>query len=342
MTRLSIAACLLLVLACAAPEAPVSESPAEAPVAPDVEWAIAIHGGAGVISKDVSEEWKEAHYEALSEALTLGRDMLEQGADGLDVVEQVIHWLEDSPLFNAGKGAVFTNEGKNELDAAIMDGRDLNCGAVSGVTRVKNPISLARKVMTESRHVFFVREGAERFADEMNLEKVDPEYFFVQSRWDSLERARAREAEALKAAEADKHGTVGCVVLDRAGNLSAGTSTGGLTNKRFGRVGDVPVIGAGTYANNKTAAVSCTGFGEQFIRNNVAHDVSALVEYKGLSVNEAAREVIHGKLDEGDGGLIAVGADGEIAMVFNSGGMFRGGADSTGRFEVGIWEQTRD
>ena len=250
------------------------------------------------------------------------------------MVEQVIRMLEDSPLFNAGKGSVFTHDGKNELDAAIMDGRDLNCGAVSGVTRVKNPISLARLVMTESRHVFFVREGAERFADEMGVEKVDPGYYFTQRRWDSLQKALAEENEQ----EAEKHGTVGCVVLDQAGNLAAGTSTGGMTNKRFGRVGDVPVIGAGTYANNRTVAVSCTGFGEQFIRNNVAHDVSALVEYKGLGVNEAAEAVIHGKLDPGDGGLIAVGAGGEIALVFNSGGMFRGAADSGGRFDVAIWE----
>ena len=330
---------LLVLAACAAPEPPPTASaPTPEPVAPTAEWAIAIHGGAGVISRDVDEEWKAEHRDALAEALTLGRDMLDQGADGLDVVEQVVRYLEDSPLFNAGKGSVFTRDGKNELDAAVMDGRDLNCGAVSGVTRVKNPISLARLVMTESSHVFFVREGAERFADEMGVEKVDPEYFFVQRRWDSLQRALEKEKEE----EAEKHGTVGCVVLDRAGNLFAGTSTGGMTNKRFGRVGDVPVIGAGTYANNKTVAVSCTGWGEKFIRNSVAHDVSALIEYKGLGVQLAAEQVIHGKLDEGDGGLIAVGASGEIAMVFNSSGMFRGAADSNGRFEVGIWKDNEE
>ncbi|MCP3962031.1 MAG: isoaspartyl peptidase/L-asparaginase [bacterium] len=333
-TKLSLPV-LLFLSACAAPEPPATETapPPEA-AAPTAEWAIAIHGGAGVISRDVDEEWKQAHRDALSEALTLGKDMLDEGAEGLDVVEQVIRVLEDSPLFNAGKGSVFTHDGKNELDAAIMDGRDLNCGAISGVTRVKNPISLARLVMTESRHVFFVREGAERFAEEMGVEKVDPEYYFVQRRWDALQKALDKE----KQEEAEKHGTVGCVVLDRAGNLAAGTSTGGMTNKRFGRVGDVPVIGAGTYANNATVAVSCTGWGEKFIRNNVAHDVSARIEYKGLGVRQAAEEVIHGKLDEGDGGLIAVGAGGEIAMVFNSSGMFRGAADSNGRFEVGIWQ----
>ena len=324
---------LIVLAACAAPEPTEAPPPAPRPVAaPAVEWAIAIHGGAGVISKEMEEAKRQAYLDDLKAALDLGRDLLAGGAPGLDVVEQVVRLLEDSPRFNAGKGAVFTHDGKNELDAAIMDGRDLSCGAVSGVTTVKNPITLARKVMSESRHVFFVREGAERFAEEMGVERVEPEYFFTQRRWDSLQKALAKEKEA------EKHGTVGCVVLDRAGNLAAGTSTGGLTNKRFGRVGDVPVIGAGTYAKNTTAAVSCTGFGEQFIRHSVAHDVSALMEYKGLGVREAAEAVIHGKLNDGDGGLIAVSATGEIAMVFNSAGMFRGAADATGRFEVAIWE----
>ncbi len=338
LSRLLPALTLLLSGACTAPEPSTTEPATEAPdEAPRPDWAIAIHGGAGVIPKDFGEEKKQAYIDGLDAALALGRDLLADGSQGLDVVEQVIRRLEDSPLFNAGKGAVFTHDGLNELDAAIMDGRDLSCGAVSGVTRVKNPISLARLVMTESRHVFFVREGAERFADQMGVERVDPEYYFVQRRWDALEKARAKE-RAEQAEEVEKHGTVGCVVLDRQGNLAAGTSTGGMTNKRFGRVGDVPVIGAGTYANNKTVAVSCTGHGEKFIRNNVAHDVSALIEYRGLSVGEAAEAVIHGKLEPGDGGLIAVGASGEIALVFNSEGMFRGAADSGGRFDVAIWE----
>ncbi len=334
-----LCALILLLAACAAPEPSPTETASPEPAeAPRPEWAIAIHGGAGTIPKGTEAE-KEAYLDGLGEALSIGRGMLAEGAGGLDVVEQVIRYLEDSPLFNAGKGSVFTHDGLNELDAAIMDGRDLSCGAVSGVTRIKNPITLARKVMTESRHVFFVREGAERFAEQMGLEMVEPDYFFTQRRWDSLQKALAEEeAEAAAAADADKHGTVGCVVLDKAGNLAAGTSTGGMTNKRFGRVGDVPVIGAGTYANNKTVAVSCTGWGEKFIMNAVAHDVSALIEYKGLSVGEAAREVIHGKLEPGDGGLIAVGADGEIALEFNSDGMFRGAADSNGRFDVAIWE----
>ncbi len=346
LARLLPVTIFLLLGACAAPETttpepaapPAAEESPAAAAAAKMDWAIAIHGGAGVISRDIAEDKKQAYLDDLGAALALGRGLLDEGAEGLDVVEQVIRHLEDSPLFNAGKGAVFTHDGLNELDAAIMDGRDLNCGAVTGVTRIKNPISLARLVMTESRHVFFVGAGAERFAEQMGVETVEPEYYFTQRRWDSLQKALAKEKEEEAAAPAEKHGTVGCVVLDRAGNLAAGTSTGGMTNKRFGRVGDVPVIGAGTYANNSTVAVSCTGFGEQFIRHNVAHDVSALVEYQGLSVNAAAEAVIHGKLNEGDGGLIAVGATGEIALVFNSKGMFRGAADSGGRFEVAIWE----
>ena len=324
---------LLVLAACTAPEASETAAPA-AETTPRLDWAIAIHGGAGVIPKTMEEEKKQAYFDGLEQALTLGRDLLAEGAEALDVVEQVIHVFEDSPLFNAGKGAVFTHDGKNELEAAIMDGRDLSCGAVSGVTTVKYPISLARKVMTDSRHVFFMREGAERFADEMGLERVEPEYFFVQRRWDALQKALAEEEEQAE----DKHGTVGCAVLDRAGNLAAGTSTGGLTNKRFGRVSDVPVIGAGTYANNRTVAISCTGWGEKFIRHTVAYDVSALMEYKGLSVEEAARIVIHEKLDPGDGGLVAVAHNGDIALAFNSAGMFRGAANSAGRFDVAIWE----
>ncbi len=330
----------VLLAACAAPQ-PADPDPAAAPAASGSaargarqEWAIAIHGGAGVIPKTMEEEKKQAYFAALEEALGLGRDLLEQGGTSLDVVEQVIRFLEDTPLFNAGKGAVFTHEGHHELDAAIMDGSNLGCGAISGVKTVKNPISLARKVMTDSRHVFFVGDGAEAFATEAGVERVEQDYFFAQRRHDQWQAALAREQ-----AEADeKHGTVGCVVLDRAGNLAAGTSTGGMTNKRYGRVGDVPVIGAGTYANNKTVAISCTGWGEKFIRNNVAHDVSATMEYKGLGVQEAAESVIHGKLEAGDGGLIAVAHDGSIALVFNSEGMFRGAADAGGRFEIAIWE----
>lgn len=327
---------MLALVGCAGGEAPGEQEAAEPEPPPPVEWALAIHGGAGVIPKTMAEEEQAAYFETLREALEIGRQGLEAGDSSLDVVERVVRHLEDSPLFNAGKGAVFTHDGSHELDAAIMDGRDLSCGSVSGLRTVKNPITLARKVMTESPHVFFQGEGAEVFANEMGVERVDPEYFHVERRYQQWQQALERERESETSD--DKHGTVGAVALDRAGNLAAATSTGGMTNKRYGRVGDVPIIGAGTYAKNATAAISCTGFGEQFIRNTVAHDVSALVEYQGLGVEEAAKEVIHGKLNEGDGGLIAVGHDGSIALVFNSVGMFRGAADASGRFDVTIWE----
>ena len=308
----------------------------ETSAAPRPEFALAIHGGAGVIPKDMEPE-KVAEYEAaLERALAHGRDRLAEGASALDVVEEVVVLLEDDPLFNAGKGAVFTHDGRNELDAAIMDGRDLSCGAVARVTTIKNPIRLARGVMEQSRHVFMVGDGAEAFADGLGLDRVEPDYYFTQRRYDSLQKAIEKEQSNQE--HGDQHGTVGCVAMDKEGNLAAATSTGGMTNKRFGRIGDVPVIGAGTYANNATVAVSCTGRGEEFIRHNVAHSVSAMIEHKGLSLQQAADAVIHGKLAKGDGGLIAVGADGSIALVFDSPGMFRGAADSVGRFEVAIWE----
>lgn len=298
---------------------------------PPGRWAIAIHGGAGTIPRDIPAAEKEQYLASLRAALTLGKEVLEKGGTSLDAVEKVVRFLEDDPLFNAGKGAVFTHEGTNELDAAIMDGRTLSCGSVAGVKTVKNPISLARLVMEKSPHVFMVGEGAEKFAAEMKVEVVPKEYFFTQKRWDQLQAALKKEAE-----EKDKD-TVGAVARDVHGNLAAATSTGGMTNKRFGRLGDVPVIGAGTYANNKTCAVSGTGWGEKFIRHTVAHDISALIEYANLSVQQAAETVIQRKLDRGDGGVIVVGRDGAIAMVFNSAGMYRGAADSTGRFEVAIW-----
>lgn len=325
-----LSSCVLMT-ACESPEA---QEGTAAETAPRAEWAIAIHGGAGVISKDIADEKKQEYFAALEAALTLGRDMLDRGDKGLDVVEAVIRRLEDTPLFNAGKGAVFTHEGAHELDAAIMDGSTLECGAVAGLTSVRNPISLARHVMEDSEHVFLLGAGAERFADEMGVERVEQDYYFDDYRHEQWQKALAEDA-----GEEEKYGTVGCVVLDRDGNLAAGTSTGGMTNKRFGRVGDVPIIGAGTYANNRSVAVSGTGWGEKFIMNTVAHDISALVEYRGLSVQEAAETVILRKLDPGDGGVIAVGHDGSIALTYNSKGMFRGAADSTGRFDVAIWEQ---
>lgn len=294
------------------------------------QWSLAIHGGAGTIPKDIPESQKQEYLKSLRAALEVGRKVLAGGGTSLDAVEKVVRFLEDDPLFNAGKGAVFTNEGTHELDAAIMDGRDLSCGSVASLKTVKNPISLARMVMEKSPHVFMVGQGAERFADEMKVERVDQKYFFTQKRYDDWQKKLKEEAEKDK-------DTVGAVALDVHGNLAAATSTGGMTNKRFGRLGDVPVIGAGTYANNKTAAISATGWGEQFIKHTVAHDISALMEYKGLTLQQAADEVIHRKLQKDDGGVIGVARDGSIALVFNSEGMYRGAADSNGRSEVAIW-----
>jgi len=345
-SALSVLVGSLILAACSpAPEAtPASKAQGDSTTsAPAAEWALAIHGGAGVRRANVPADMEPAYQESLEEALELGKSMLTAGSSSLDTVEAVVRKLENDPLFNAGRGAVFTNEGTNELDAAIMDGETLDCGAVSGITTVKNPITLARRVMDSSRHVFMTGEGAERFADEMQADRAPAEYFFVQRRYDQWQRAVDKEkAKTEKAARklsgnADTIGTVGAVALDKEGNLAAATSTGGMTNKRFGRVGDVPVIGAGTYANNRTCAVSGTGVGEQFIRHTVAADVSARMEHGGASLQEAAATVIHDRLNENDGGLIAVGRDGSISTPFNSEGMFRGAADSNGRFDVAIW-----
>lgn len=311
---------------------PPESSPEQTAATAKPSWALAIHGGAGTIPKNIPESEREEYLKSLRAALEVGRKILADGGTSLDAVERVVRTLEDDPRFNAGKGAVFTHEGTNELDAAIMDGRNLACGSVAGVKTVKNPISLARMVMEKSPHVFMVGQGAEKFAEEMKIEKVDPKYFFTQRRWDQLQEALRKEKE-----EKPK-GTVGAVALDVHGNLAAATSTGGMTNKRFGRLGDVPVIGAGTYANNRTCAISATGWGEQFIKHTVAHDISALMEYKGLTLQQAADEVIHRKLQKDDGGVIGVAKDGSIALVFNSEGMYRGAADSNGRFDVAIWE----
>ncbi|HEY3572094.1 MAG TPA: isoaspartyl peptidase/L-asparaginase [Thermoanaerobaculia bacterium] len=298
--------------------------------APRPQWAIAIHGGAGTIPKTMPEAKKQEYLRSLNQALKIGQEVLQQGGTSLDAVEKVIRFLEDDPLFNAGKGAVYTHEGTHELDAAIMDGSDLSCGSVAALKTVKHPISLARLVKEKSPHVFLVGEGAEAFASEMKVERVPNSWFDTPERYQQLQ-------EALKE-EPKEHGTVGCVALDSHGNLAAGTSTGGLTNKRFGRLGDVPVIGAGTYANNKTCALSATGIGEEFIKHTVTHDISALMEYKGLSLQAAMDLVIHHKLKPGDGGVIGVAHDGSIGLVFNSEGMYRGAADSNGRFEIKIWE----
>jgi len=299
------------------------------------EYALVIHGGAGVITRNSMDSLTEKSYrEAVDSALTVGEKILADGGTSLDAVEVVVAWMEDNPLFNAGRGAVFTHEGRNELDASIMNGKDLMAGAVGGVTHVKNPIKLARAVMEKSPHVMLTGKGAEEFAKEHNIELVDSSWFFTQRRWD----AHIKGLEEEKAAAAEKHGTVGAVALDKYGNLAAATSTGGMTNKRWNRIGDSPIIGAGTYANNKTCAISSTGHGEFFIRYAVAHDISAMMEYKGVSIQEAATHVIMGKLAAagGHGGIIGVDHEGNFTMTFNSEGMYRGYV-IPGRRYVGIY-----
>jgi beta-aspartyl-peptidase (threonine type) len=313
---------------------------------------LVIHGGAGAMAKEQMTPEREAAYrKTLEEALRAGHAVLARGGSSLDAVEATIRILEDSPLFNAGKGAVFTAEGRNELDASIMDGATKRAGAVAGVRRVKNPISLARLVMERSPHVMLTSEGAEAFAREQGVELVDPKYFYTEERWKSLEQVREAEKKAGKKEPGTarvfpgtgeyKFGTVGCVALDKAGNLAAGTSTGGMTNKRWGRVGDSPIIGAGTYADNATCAVSSTGHGEFFIRYAVAYDISALMAYKGMSVSDAANAVVMEKLVKagGEGGVIALDRDGNVAMPFNTPGMFRGTIDADGKLFVAIYKE---
>jgi beta-aspartyl-peptidase (threonine type) len=298
------------------------------------KYAMAIHGGAGNITpKNIPPEIQEKYKAKLKEALQAGEEVLKNGGEALDAVTAAIMVMENSPLFNAGKGAVFTAEGTNEMDASIMDGRNLNAGAVAGVRTIKNPILGARAVMEQSPHVLLSGNGADAFAKEKGLDIVDPSYFFTQHRWDSYQRVKK------KMEQGDKHGTVGCVALDEHGNLAAGTSTGGMTMKMHGRIGDSPIIGAGTYADNNTCAISCTGHGEYFIRYAVAYDISALMKYKNLSLQEAANQVILKKLKNagGDGGIIAVDHDGNISMVFNTTGMFRGKVTSSHKPEVFIF-----
>ncbi|GAB4396777.1 MAG: isoaspartyl peptidase/L-asparaginase [Microscillaceae bacterium] len=314
--------------------------------------ALAIHGGAGTILKEnMSPALEKQYRDKLAEALQAGYKVLKAGGTSLDAISAVIVILEESPLFNAGKGAVLTNEGRAELDAAIMDGKTGLAGAVAGLTTVKNPILLARQVMEHSPHVMMIGGGAEKFARERGLEMVDNAYFRTDTREQQLKRIQEREKKTTPGSpdkgaaplaprpEDDKFGTVGAVALDQFGNLAAGTSTGGMTNKRYGRVGDVPIIGAGTYARNETCAVSCTGHGEFFIRQVVAYDVAALMAYKGLSLQAATEEVVNQKLKQigGEGGLIAIDQQGNIAMPFNSAGMYRGYIQDDGSWKVMIY-----
>ena len=320
-------------------------------------YVLVIHGGAGtILKKNMTPEKEKAYQAALQQALQAGYAILSKGGSALDAVEAAVRVMEDSPLFNAGKGAVFTHEGRNELDAAIMNGKNLAAGSVAAVTTIKNPISAARAVMEKSEHVMMIGTGAEKFAKEKGLDMVDPSYFYTEDRWQSLQRLLKEDstkteldhdstehaAEVRQPGNRDsKYGTVGAVALDMKGNLAAATSTGGMTNKKFGRVGDAPIIGAGTYANNATCAVSCTGWGEFFIRLSVAKTVSDLMEYKNYSVKKAADVLIMEKVPElgGDGGLIAVDRNGNFAMPFNTEGMYRGYIKSDGKAVVKIYKE---
>lgn len=312
---------------------------------------LVIHGGAGtILKKNMSSEKEMAYTNSLRNALQKGYSILDTGGSALDAVEAVIKILEDDSLFNAGKGAVFTNEGNIELDAAIMNGKNLAAGAVAGITTVKNPVSAARAVMEKSEHVLLIGPGAEKFAAQKGLTIVDPSYFYTEERWKGLQRAKKQDL--LKSANGDadtknqqavktienkesKYGTVGAVALDKQGNLAAATSTGGMTNKKYGRVGDVPIIGAGTYANNATCAISCTGWGEYFIRLVMAKTISDMMEFGKMSMQQAATEMVMKKLPSmgGDGGLIAVDKKGNIAMPFCTEGMYRGFINREGKWK---------
>lgn len=315
------------------------------------KYVMVMHGGAGtILKKNMTPEKEKAYIDALTQALRAGYEKIVAGKSSLDAVEAAIHILENSPLFNAGKGAVFTHDGRNEMDAAIMNGKTMEAGSVAGITNIKNPISAARAVMEKSEHVMLAGPGAEKFAKEAGLEIVSPKYFYTKERWKNLQDAIKADSLKGKVSKNEpfekkgtinvdyKFGTVGAVALDQAGNLAAGTSTGGMTNKKYGRIGDAPIIGAGTYCNN-TVGVSCTGWGEFYIRNVVAHDLAALMEYAGLTVEEAGKKVIKKVGDMGgDGGLIALDKNGNYTMPFNTEGMYRGTVTADGKIEIHIYK----
>lgn len=319
-------------------------------------WAIVVHGGAGVIErKELSAEQERAYRDSMRKVTESGAKLLAAGKPALDVIEATIGLMEDDPLFNAGRGAVFTAQGRNELDAAIMDGKTLKAGSVAGVTHTRHPISLARRVMDASPHVMLVGKGADDFSAQQGIEQVEPGWFYTQRRWDALEKflkanklpvpnkpsgiPQDHPANDL-AHDEGKKGTVGVVVLDIAGNVAAGTATGGVTGKRWGRVGDSPIIGAGTYASNQSCAVSATGTGEYFIRLSVAHEICSLVKYQGMSLQAAADQVVQKQLTDlhGDGGIIAVAPDGQMAWSFNTSGMYRARAAEGQPLTLGIFK----
>ncbi|REL38936.1 isoaspartyl peptidase/L-asparaginase [Rhodohalobacter sp. SW132] len=308
-----------------------------------VEWAVALHGGAGTISQDLPDSVRQQYYDGLEQAVRTGQIVLREGGSALDAVEQVVKNLEDNPLFNAGRGSVFTSEGTHELDAAIMDGSTMEAGALTGLTTVKNPVSLARIVMEQSNHIFFSGQGAEQYADQTDVQRVENDHFFTQNRYEQWQRAQEQShlysdtyRSIYESVNADKFGTVGAVALDMNGNLAAATSTGGMTNKQFGRVGDVPIIGSGTFANH-VAAVSATGWGEKIMQQVSANTIANLVEFGGYSLQEAVDYLLEERLQPDEAGFIAVDSEGNIVMNMNTPGMFRGSIDSRGNKEVKIW-----
>ena len=300
-----------------------------------VEFAIVIHGGAGtILKKNMSDEMELAYKLKLEEAINAGYNILEKNGSSKDAVEETIKILENSELFNAGKGSVLSNKGVVEMDASIMNGKNLNAGAISGIKTIKNPISAARLVMEKSEHVFLSGEGAEEFAKLQGLDIIDNEYFITETRLKSLLNAKKRDS-----IKDNKFGTVGCVAIDKFGNITSGTSTGGMTNKKWNRIGDVPIIGAGTYANNNTCGISSTGWGEYFIRNVVAYDISSQIEYKKISIDLAAKNTLKKVKDlGGNGGVIGIDKNGNILMDFNTEGMYRGYKKSDGESEISIYK----
>ncbi len=345
---------VMFALVCTVALAAVTHAAAQSDASDDAPVAIVIHGGAGtILPENMTDETEQQYRDALTQALQTGHKVLEDGGTSMDAVVQTLMVLEDSPLFNAGKGAVLTSEGTVELDASIMDGATRNAGALTGVMNVRNPIRLARAILDHSRHVMMSGAGAEAFAKEQGFEDTPNEYFYTERRREALRRAQSREESPTGDAgdamhfdddprtKPNKFGTVGAVALDRNGDIAAGTSTGGMTNKRFGRVGDSPIIGAGTYAHNETCGVSATGHGEYFIRGAVAHDIAARMRYGGMSLEEAATSVVMEELpsigEGGSGGVIALDAEGNIAMPFNTPGMYRGYVDTDGTLVVQIY-----
>lgn len=337
----------LLLYACAEDKKPSNSTDQLQAQTEKDTFAIVIHGGAGtILKKNISDSMELVYKTVLEKSIRKGHNILKNGGNSLNAVEASIRILEDSPLFNAAKGAVFTNDARNELDASIMEGKTKNAGAVAGVTTVKNPITLARAVMEQSEHVMLARKGAEEFAKQVGVTLVDPEYFYTQRRMDALKHAQQKDSAAQTSfydplTKDDKFGTVGCVAVDKNGNIAAGTSTGGMNNKRWGRIGDSPIIGAGTYANNKTCGISATGWGEYFIRGVIAYDISAMMEYANLSLKEAANKVIQQKLPEmgGNGGIIGIDHLGNIVTTFNTPGMFRASIDKTGNLSIKLYSE---